>query len=85
VLLVGDGTARHPILFLVVEDRTILTTIAADGTGKTRARVGGSYGRATPDLRFPQLVICDVADPSRSMSLNILGSLLTWDAPFNPV
>ena len=24
----------------------------------------------TPDLRFPQLVICDVADPSCSMSLN---------------
>jgi len=70
VLLVVDGSAGHPILFLIVEDRTTLTAVAANSTGKTRARVGASYGRATPDLRFPQLVICDVADPSSAMSRN---------------
>jgi len=41
VLLVVDGPAGHPILFLVVEDRTILTAVTANGAGKTRARVGG--------------------------------------------
>ena len=54
MLLVVDGSAGHPILFLIVEDRTTLTAVAANSTGKTRARVGASYGRATPDLRFPQ-------------------------------
>ena len=45
-------------LFLVVEDRTTLTAVTANATGKTRVRVGGSYDRATADLCFPQLVIC---------------------------
>ncbi|MAM11711.1 MAG: hypothetical protein CML23_14885 [Rhizobiaceae bacterium] len=42
VLLVGDGTARHPILFLVVEDRTILTAVAANGTEKPAPTIGFS-------------------------------------------
>jgi hypothetical protein len=32
-LSVGDETAGHPILFLVVEDRTTLTAVAANRTG----------------------------------------------------
>jgi hypothetical protein len=47
MLLVGDGTARHPILFLVVEDRTILTAVAANGTGKPAS----VWGEATSGLR----------------------------------
>ncbi|WP_092431245.1 hypothetical protein, partial [Alloyangia pacifica] len=33
VLSVGDETAGHPILFLVVEDRTTLTAVTANRTG----------------------------------------------------
>jgi len=52
-----------PMPKLSVKQYRALTAVAANSTGKTRARVGGSCGRATPDVRFPQLVICDVANP----------------------
>ena len=62
VLSVGDETAGHPILFLVVEDRTTLTAVAANRTG---ANPGEILGEATPGLRpasaSPKITTCDVA------------------------
>jgi len=63
-LSAGDGVARHPILFLVVEDRK-LTTIAANSTAKPAHALGEATAGPRPTCASPN------ASSARSLTLHV--------------